>query len=145
MTDRAEGAAIEQAFRREDMTIPAPVLEGGNDPLRAPGMVGYGLSFGQVDGERLVDDQMDTGVEDDVGLGGVDIVGRADDGQVESPAVQRRLQVGKDRDIGPVRQDFVAAAGHDPGQVQAVRGPDQGSMDDLAGHAVADKEDVKHS
>ena len=139
----AEHALVDQPPDRQEVAVPAAVLEHGQRDAPAAGLLDDLAPLGGRRGQRLVDDdgqpRLDTASRaigdvrpvrcrdhDQVDLAGTD--------QLVGAVEQRRARVVAEHLRAPVR-----VRGHDRGQPEALRRGDQGSVEDAPGQPVAEQ------
>ena len=141
--DLAERAIGDEAAQREEVGVPAAVVEHREDAAGARGETGEPLRLGQCEREGLVDDDVPAGRERPAGEVGVGVVRRGDDDEVEVGSRQDGVGVRQDRRVRQVGPHLGRVARRDGSEAQAGRGGDQGHVEGLAGVAVAEQRHVQ--
>ena len=144
---RAERALPQQPLQRQDVGIPAPVLERDRQPPVPRGERGQVAGLVRADRERLVDHDVAAGGQRRRGQRRVRVVRRRDDDEVERRRHLEQLIGGRHdprpRMTGRGRLDAAGIAGGDGGQLQAGGGADQRGVEGRAAEAVADESDAE--
>ena len=144
---RAERAFPQQPLQRQDVGIPAPVLERNGQPPVARGERGQLAGLDRGDRERLVDHHVAAGGQRRPGQRRVRVVRRRDDDEVERRRHLEQLIRGRhDPRLRIPRGGGLHAAGiagRDGRQLESGRGADQGRVEGRAAEAVADEADAE--
>ncbi len=138
----AEGAFGEQVLDREEVAVPAAVVEGKELFAGVAGGADEGGRGGAGGSHGLVNDDVLAGAESGEGERFVGFVGGANDDEIDVRGGEGCLGGAQDAGSGVGFGGFVPAALDDCGEFEAGNGADEGAMEDTAGETKAEDGDA---
>jgi hypothetical protein len=133
--DLPERAGLNDGFGGEDVAVPAAVLEDGENAVVLAGECDQLPCLGEIEGERLVDDDVLASFDGGFSKREVAVVGTGDDDEIEA-GMGGCLRGRENLDFGEVSEDTLGPAGAYDGEFESVSGAEQGSVEGLASVAV---------
>ena len=140
----AQRAAPQGRLCAEKVTIPAPVVEHGQQAPADLRQLHQVACLVHRDGEGLVDHHMLAGQQRGAGERVMAVVGAGDDDEVDRRVGGGGQVVGGDPGVRPAGVDLAGIAGGDQRERQALDAVDQRGMEGLADIAEPDQSDVQH-
>ena len=134
--DLAQRPFRHQAAYREEVPVPASVVEDAEQPLLLLGQLDERLGFGQIQRERLVDHHVLARQQCLTGYGGMGIVGGRYHHQIDS-AVGQHLVQRADAAAGQLGLYLGGIPAHHPAQGKPGSAGQEGGVEGLACKAIA--------
>ena len=141
--DFAQRAAIEQGAQREEVGVPAAVVEHAEHAAGCRGRVDHGLRLGRVEGERLVDHDMLAGGQRSQRKRRVGVVRGGHDDEVDRRIGEGARGIGDDMGVRMGGVNLGRIARYDSVQAQPGRARHEWCVEDAAGQAEAEQCDVQ--